>query len=187
MTKNHLILLSTVGLLAACSDSAFSTGLPPNKGLGTLNPAEANQLCAATASYVASKARMTTCQLEADAAAFIQAKSDAEARTICKQQLDDCLAGASGNAGSADTGCQPPPASCTATVGEYETCLNDLSGAYDKALAGLPNCDTLTLALSGLPSSRPTLQSLGSCNTLASKCVGISLDVGSGSGTPSKK
>jgi hypothetical protein len=187
MRKNHAKLVLAAALLVSCSDSGFSTGLPANKGLGTLSPDEANQLCAATASYVASKAKMTTCQLEADAAAFTQAKTDADARMICKQQLDSCLAAPAAGGGGTDTGCKPPPASCTATVGDYESCLNDLSSAYDKALAGLPNCDTLTLALSGLPSSRPSLQSLASCNTLSSKCIGISVNVGSGSATPTKK
>ena len=188
MAKHRVKLLLAAGLLVACSDSGFSTGLPSNKGLATLSPDEANQLCAATASYVASKAKMTTCRLEADAAAFTQGKTDADARMICKQQLTSCMAApAAGGGGSTNTGCQPPPASCTATVGEYETCLNDLSTAYDKALAGLPNCDTLTLSFNGLPSSRPSLQSLASCNTLSSKCTGISVNVGSGSATPAKK
>jgi len=189
MKKPCFAFLFATCLLAACADGGFSTGLPANQSLGTLSPTEANQLCSSTASYVASKSKMTTCQFEADLAAIAQGKTDADARMICKMKLTQCLAAStsgSGSGGTPSTGCQPPPASCMATVGEYEGCLNDVSHAYDQALAGMPNCDNLTLTISGLPSARPSPMTPVSCTKLENKCIGFSISIGSGTSAGGK-
>ena len=160
-------------LLGACGDSGFSTGLPSDKSLGTLNPAEAAQLCAATKTYVDGKAQLASCQFGAVVTALAQGSTDTDGRMICRKQLDTCLA--MPPAHDIDTvNCKAPQASCMATVGEYETCLNDVAGDYDNRIAKLPSCDTLTLSRSSLPPI--TLippKTPPSCNTVASKCPDI--------------
>ncbi|HXI60133.1 MAG TPA: hypothetical protein VNO55_28915 [Polyangia bacterium] len=183
MTKNSGIIVLLLGLtLGSCDDSGFSTGLPPNKSLGSLNPGEASQLCKSTKNYIDGKARTTACQFTALAAGLTQGKTDADARMICKKQLDQCLAtpakgsGTTSGGGTATVDCQPPPASCMATVGEYETCLNDVSAGYDKALASIPSCDTVTFSPNGLSMIMPSTPTTpASCNTVTSKCAGISI------------
>jgi hypothetical protein len=74
-----------------------------------------------------------------------------------------------------------------ATVGEYETCLNDVSAGYDKALSSIPNCDSVTFSPNGLSMIMPSTPTTpASCNTVTSKCAGISIggtSSGSGGGT----
>jgi hypothetical protein len=196
MAKSSEIIVLILGLtlLGSCDDSGFSTGLPPNKSLGSLDPNEASQLCTSTKNYIDGKARTTTCQFTALAAGLTQGKTDADARMICKKQMDQCLAApamgsgtAAGGGGTSTVYCQPLPASCMATVGEYETCLNDVSAGYDKALASIPNCDSVTFSPNGLSMIMPiTPTTPASCNTVTSKCAGISIggtSSGSGGGT----
>src|SRR5437016_7740802 len=134
MLNNIQLCLLLAFLASACGGSGFSTGVPPNKPLGSVTPAEAQQICAATASFVESKGTATSCRFQALAAALAQGKTTSEARTICNQKESDCLKASSvgSGSGSGTNNCQPPPAACTATVGEYEACLNDTGAAYDK-------------------------------------------------------
>ena len=193
MTKQLGPLVLAVSLLGACGSDGFSTGLPPNKGLGTLTPAEATKLCSSTATYVQSKADAATCQFTALVAGIARGKTDAEARTICKTELDQCLARAGSTSGGGPVNCAAPPASCMATVGEYEACLNDTASGYDRALASLPSCETVTRSPSGFPTTAPTVMTPASCTTAQRKCIGFSLSPGpssgggTGSGTPPKR
>jgi hypothetical protein len=193
MTKQLGPLVLAVSLLGACGSDGFSTGLPPDKGLGTLTPAEATKLCSSTATFVQAKADAATCQFTALVAGVARGKTDAEARTICKTELDQCLARATGTGGGGPVNCPAPPASCTATVGEYEACLNDRASSYDKALASLPTCETVTRSSSSFPTTAPTVTTPASCTTAQRKCLGFSLSpgpssgAGSGSGPPPKR
>jgi len=113
-------------------------------------------------------------------AALVDATTDAEARSACKAVYDDC------RASTPTTPCfflpcvRPTPlgtsecarrdASCTATVAELETCVNDIPKSKEALLDVLVTCESLTLA--DLPSDEmlPEPEMPASCQMLNAKC-----------------
>lgn len=178
MTKTIQITTLLIVFVAACGGSGFSTGVPPNKSLGSVTPAEAQQICSATASFVESKATATGCRVQAVLAGLASGKAQDQARMICAQKESDCLKEAAAAAPNNANNCQPPPASCMATVGEYETCLNDTAANYDKLVATLPTCDKLTVPPMFTPPTSGTIQAPPSCATLQSQCPLLSIGGG---------
>jgi hypothetical protein len=185
-----LALLLAVAL-AGCGDeksSALSTGVDRNKPLGTVTPSEAQAICTATQMWTnqaitSDKQQQVTCRVTSNAIAALSARpavmgappvTDAQLQMTCQTAYDTCImrpAPAPAPSTAAPT-CQAFPASCTATVAEYETCLNDVPPFLDMTLAMLPTCQTLTrlsiLSVLNLPNTLPA-----SCKTFQSKCAGV--------------
>jgi len=89
--------------------------------------------------------------------------TDADLQATCQQLYDGCVAG------GVTTNCSQLPATCTATVGEYDTCLSDSVAA----LGGLPPCSAATRA--SLPSTVAHLTSQptsAACAAVQNKCPG---------------
>ena len=178
-----LVLAPFVAL--GCGDdkpSGFHTGVDGSKPLGTATPQEAEQICKSTdtwarAQLAESKRRELTCRIGAIAAASSGLLGGAGAmvppmqlQTMCRSTLDQCLAAGSAPPSTPSTAtCPSFPASCTATVAEYEACLNDVPPFVDKTASMLPTCETLNplslLALASLVSTLPQ-----SCQTFQMKC-----------------
>lgn len=170
-----------------CGDdepSGFHTGVDGSKPLGTATPQEAEQICKSTdtwarAQLAESKRRELFCRIGAIAAAssgLLGGEGGAtvpplQLQTTCRSNLDQCLAMSAGAlpATPSTATCQSFPASCTATVAEYEACLNDVPSFVDKTAGMLPTCETLNplsiLALASLVSTLPP-----SCQTFQMKC-----------------
>jgi hypothetical protein len=94
-------------------------------------------------------------------------------RMACQATYDSCLMAAAPQPGASATPamCNAFPAGCTATVAEYEFCLNDIPAFVDRTIPMIPACDTLTaislLSVINLPSMLPE-----SCKTFQMKCRG---------------
>jgi hypothetical protein len=193
--KLNMLAAGLCGLLlagVACGDDGngkLSTGVDKNRPLGMTTPGEAEQICRstetwATKAFAGSKQKEQVCKISGlfvvgvsalgpDAAAT----TDAQLQAACKTTRDQCLAGAS----AADPGVNPAmctgagfPADCTATVAEYEACVNDMPPFIDSTAATLPACETVNrlslLSLLALVNSVPA-----SCRTFQMKCGGAGL------------
>jgi hypothetical protein len=94
-------------------------------------------------------------------------------RMACQMAYDRCAMMPAPDPGPSATPamCNGFPAGCTATVAEYETCLNEIPAFVDKTISMIPACDTLTalslLSVINLPSMLPE-----SCKTFQMKCRG---------------
>jgi hypothetical protein len=192
-TALSVVLGSVVPVLMAggCGDDSngkLSTGVDKDKPLGGVSPAEAEQICRSTEIWAKraiaeSKQKELTCRISGLVVAGTAGLSpggmgttvsDAQLQMSCKATEDQCLATATpaptGNAGM----CPAFPAGCTATVAEYEACLNDVPPFVDQTASTLPRCETLNrlslLSLLGLANSLPP-----SCRTFQMKCGGAGI------------
>lgn len=144
--------------------AAAVSGAPVAVQLGTLNPEQRNQVCQWTVAKSNAEAP-TRCLPDALVAALKQdLKTNSALRTSCNEAYKECL-----DARPEAVVCSTPPATCTATVGEWETCFNDHATALAAFVGQLPTCDTITLDYE--PDAKLTpLQAPASCETYASKC-----------------
>jgi hypothetical protein len=187
MTRAAALLVSIGASLTAvgCGDdkpSGFRTGVDGSKTIGTATPAEAEQICRSTETWARaqladSKQRELACRIEALGAAASGLLAPganptvmpAQLQTTCRATLDQCLAAGAPSAMPSMAACPSFPPTCTATVAEYEACLNDVPPFVDKSAASLPTCETLNpvslLALASLVSTAPA-----SCQTFQMKC-----------------
>jgi hypothetical protein len=188
------LLVGLYGLLLAiggCGDDGnggkLSTGVDKSKPLGMVTPTEAEQICKSTElwarkAFAESKQRELTCKITAlalvGAGVFspdAAGTSDAQLQMTCVTTRDQCLAAATpGDPGGSAAMCEAFPAGCTATVAEYEACLNDVPPFVDSTAAKLPSCETVNrlslLALVALANDLPM-----SCRTFQTKCGGAGI------------
>jgi hypothetical protein len=183
-----LLLIPVLGL-GACGDDGpgrLSTGVDGSKPLGTVTPAEADQICKSSQTWITKavaedKQRQLACRLGGLFAAAAGVglgggtggMSDAQLQATCKTASDQCLMAAP-TAPTTPASCQSFPAGCMATVAEYEACLNDIPPAVDMTLTALPTCDKVTtlglLSLAGLANSLPA-----TCRTFQTKCSAVDI------------
>ena len=76
--------------------------------------------------------------------------------------------------------CTKPDASCTATVAEYDTCVNDTIKGLSDAENALPTCDKLTLAFLAMTGDGALTETPASCTALQAKCPSAPMPPGSG-------
>jgi hypothetical protein len=192
---SEVVLGLTLVLAAgACNEDepkAFSPGVDRNKPLGMVTPAEAQAICSATQAWsrdavAQEKQRLLACRVTAIAAALgvglggggggggggLGNVDQAQLQATCKVAHDTCLAAP--EPGNEPLMCDSFPASCTATVGEYEACLAEVPAFVDRTLPSLPTCETLNLiAILGLANLANTLPE--PCKTFQMKCQGASI------------
>jgi hypothetical protein len=187
-----LTLVLGAGACEEDEPKVFSTGVDRDKPLGTVSGPEAQAVCDATQAWsresiAQDKQKLLTCRLTATFAAALGAGlggmgggtgglgavNETQLRMTCQTAYDTCTAAPT----PAETGppmCQAFPAGCTATVGEYEACLNDVPAFVDKTLETLPTCETLNLiAILSLANITNTLPD--TCKTFQMKCRGASI------------
>ncbi len=182
MKSGRFLCLSVFVTLFGCGGGGggFSSGLPSSKKVSDLDQAEVQQFCMAAQDWVKSQQdrnRKGGCLVTAVSLSRVGSTTDAEAKAKCKKQYDECLDRLAlrdarqpdgGTTGGSSGNCNRPPATCTATVGEYETCLNDTNKAADDIYAMVPTCDAVTLT-----STTPKITGSGtpeSCKVLSEKC-----------------
>ena len=145
------------------------TSIPASKRLSDLTPAERDQLCmdlgqwAMSGPFLTDGCRATAWLTTSLAASQDTSMTDTDLQALCQTLYDGCVAG------GVTTNCSQVPATCTATVGEYDTCLSDSVAA----LGGLPPCSAVTRA--SLPSTVAHLtsqQNSAACTSLQNKCPG---------------
>jgi hypothetical protein len=155
----------------------FTSGLDGDRPLGELTSAEVKKVCKAvetwaTAAIPLAKRATLVCKSGAIAAALLTnpLAGTSGLQSVCQRTYGSCLQ-QTDNAPAAVT-CPTPGPDCTATVAEYERCLNDLPATFDQAIEAIPSCDDLTigsLLQTGL--ARPTLVP-PSCATYQEHCPG---------------
>lgn len=184
-----LVLTSMLSL--GCGDDGpgrLSTGVDGNKPLGMATPAEADQICKRTQTWIAKavaedKQRQLACRIgglfAAGAASGLggggagAGTTDAQLQATCQMAHDQCMMAAP-TAPTTPAMCQSFPPGCTATVAEYEACLNDIPPSVDMTLASLPTCDRVTrLGLLGLLSVVNNIPP--TCRTFQMKCSAVGI------------
>jgi hypothetical protein len=195
----------TVAALIGCGSSSsgggggsFTTSVPAGTKLTALTPAQGTQLCTDFASYESKTLTTDVCKtiglevaelaVAEAAAAGSAAPSDAALQMACTQSYNGCLSGDGGvttTSTCTSTTFSGEPSTCTATVGDLETCANDQTTAVNQLYGSLPSCASLTSA--SLASALATLSADGgsssaepaSCTKFDSQCNGMSMLSGS--------
>jgi len=163
---------SHAGGAPATNSGSFSSGLPEDKQLGALTDAEAEALCKRIEGYFADDTTVGKnvdeflCRFtSALTALFAAPETDAALQSSCKSLYASCIASPTMSSGT----CEKPDATCTATVAEYEACMNDQLALLNQLGSAVPSCDQITLS-----SSSTLLSGVGeapaSCQTLEAKC-----------------
>jgi hypothetical protein len=102
------------------------------------------------------------------------ASSDAQLQTWCRTSYASCL----GSPPALASGCtqRPVQASCQATVGEVEACAGAVKELRRAALAKVPSCEALTVAIArdtSVEAKRADLLALAPCKSLHTKCASL--------------
>jgi hypothetical protein len=159
------------------------TRLDGSTPINKLSPGQTAQLCSDVQSYYTSSiSQGADCNLQGFLAAALTAidpgATDADIQASCAAAYAQCSSSpADAGAGSFST-CGDSGADitdCTATVGEYASCVSDLTAATNHEFASLPSCgviDRASLAsdsgtLPPGPSTPPT------CAVIATKCPSL--------------
>jgi hypothetical protein len=172
--------IAVVWAMVACGDSGpsrYVSGIDGARPLADLTAAESSQLCKsaqtwATAAIPRYKRAMLLCKSGALAAVVIKGsmQGPGNLQPICQQTYDDCLQHS--DMTPAAISCPTAGPDCTATVSQYERCLNDFPASFDRTVAAIPSCDMLTLdAIFRITSAASILPP--SCAAFESSCPGV--------------
>jgi hypothetical protein len=155
------------------------TTLSGSKALGTLTAAEATQLCDDVKAYYRSAiTKASSCKWYA----LFNASSSSSPTNMALQ--NNCTQGETACTQSSDTGpgtmtsCLPIPASCTATVAQYSTCIIDGARLLNQAASTLPSCSTITLAdLTPVFDAQNAINAPPGCMPLADMCPALAFPI----------
>lgn len=202
--SNVMLTLLALGLIGACgSDSNNSggdgevtvyTGLPSDKTFSSLTDAEVQSACKsfsdAAASFATPDQSLRSECFAKGLSGSITATADGSSLTVdvakCKMVTDACVAdpasaGVEVNAeGDTDPGidCMGADtkefASCEATIGEFEGCMNKILASYRQLLSSLTCDNGQELVMSGGPKP-PDTSTIPECMSLSTKCPSVEL------------
>jgi hypothetical protein len=158
---------------ATTNSGTFSSGLPGDKQLGSLTDDEAAALCQKLSEYFADGSAVSksfeevTCRASSVILALFGAPTtDAALQASCKTFYDSCVAAPTTSSES----CGKPDASCTATAGEYDTCVNESVKQIGTLGTAVPSCEQLTLASAATVFAGSASASPASCQAVSAKC-----------------
>jgi hypothetical protein len=116
--------------------------------LNALTQAEQLQLCSDTGAYAAGVIdRAVGCKYNAIVtSASASAPTETEMRAVCAATEMACIQDDAVKSAGASTLCSGVPASCTATVEQYSTCVMDEAVVFEQGATELVSCSMLTLA-----------------------------------------
>ena len=198
-TLGIVLIAGYVAGIGGCGDDSgdgtaapgqVATGLPPGQSLGTLTQADAEQLCQASsraaqelmasAEYHSGSCKLAGVMMAGMGAAFADPPPpDSELQQTCKTMYDQCMSAQPQSTESSGT-CTPPPATCTATVAEYEACMEASLRAMKDVYAALPGCEEITAASLQTSTSTETSMTASQppeCQAFSSKCSGYEATV----------
>ncbi|HEY4156577.1 MAG TPA: hypothetical protein VGM29_00710 [Polyangiaceae bacterium] len=196
--KILLKVVSGAGLALACGGStsqsgggpgAFTTGIPSSTPLASLSPAQATELCQETGQYLTNSGGVPIiCKLLAVETTLLSGlggqMSDMQLQQQCTMQEMQCSTSPPQMSDCSNK--QAEPSTCTATIADYQACLNQVPGVLSALSASLPACSALTAASSTqLLTGLGTLMQPAACTTLDAKCPGADPLGGSMSSTSS--
>jgi hypothetical protein len=178
-------------LLAACSSGGSSS---PDGGSSSTGPFDTTISSSLRLSELSSSQQQTLCEefqafatstswddvIEGGcrlggiiAATFSNPQDDAALQAACMTTYEQCKSVVNDPSTTADVDCTPDsgPWTCSATVGEVITCLNDTVTELANILLSIPMCSEVTLAdVQGDAGISFDLQSPPSCQALQAKC-----------------
>ncbi len=174
-----VVLAATCGGGDEAADLTFSTDLDQGKPLAALSTDEVGRLCATTSLWAArafafERLHEPLCRRWAATAAVLKpTTTDAALEASCRESYDHCLMQTSLDLGG-PARCLRPDTRCTATVGQYQACVNALETDYAAALADVRHCEDLTRGrAAAVPPSSLPLPAV--CNALLALCPGAAL------------
>ena len=144
------------------------SGVPASKPANELTDAEVQSLCkslgeAASLAFDSGQGKQAMCGFSAYfLASFVPGDNQGE---VCSMAYDECL---KQPAEVTQEECDKPSSSCTATIGEIETCYNDSLAQVQEMLNVLPGCDDV-----GTEYEEPATgndASPASCKVVQEKC-----------------
>jgi hypothetical protein len=164
----------SAGGAPATNSGTFSSGVPKDKQLGSLTDDEAAALCKKLSDYFADGSAVSnsfeevTCRVTSvlSAALFGGSGTDAALQASCKTFYDTCVASPTTSSES----CKKADATCTATTGEYEACVNDSVAQISQLGSAVPTCDKLTVASATALFTGGATASPASCEAVSAKC-----------------
>jgi hypothetical protein len=127
---------------------AVDFGVPAAKKLSELTPAETAQLCEEAEALVDTSGlqkdmKEFTCKLAGITATMMaEGDSDADLQKACKAAYDECMAEPADDEPAES--CEFEETTCSATVGELESCMNDSLEMIGEIKSKLPSCDKVT-------------------------------------------
>jgi hypothetical protein len=163
--------------------SSFSSGVDKGAELGGLSSGDAQKLCTALNDWMtnsfAPQLKEMTCRLAGLTASGIGGNSQpAQKQAACTTAYDSCMKQPARTETGSSATCSAPPTTCKATVGELESCVNEISPMLQMYLSSFPTCQQLGSGTVTLPTSQPMPPQ--SCTTFQSKCQGLELPGGFG-------
>jgi hypothetical protein len=137
---------SMPGSAGAAPGGGFMTSVPGSTPLKDLTPDQKAQLCSDLEKYVAGSFSAPLADFQCKTSAMLAAAlatSDAAAQTACTSSLAQCTTDTTTEPNMCDAS---EAATCTATVADAITCLNDETAAIAAINATVPGCTGLTVA-----------------------------------------
>jgi hypothetical protein len=211
MNTTAIIGAIVLGSLAACGGGSsggtttFTTSVPGSTRLNQVSGTQLDTLCNDVYTYATAVGEnvfanqtlkhgkctalgydaASATNANAVAAGGANAATDAELQSACNMEYNQCLQLTVSP--TTRTCFRAPSASCTATVSQYETCVNDVFVAAEAVVGTLPSCSSITtstlpadVAKSGATTGRASWAATGapSCATFIAACsdVGDLLD-----------
>ena len=168
-----------VAAMAGCGGSTstslggFQSSVPEETELDKLSTAQSQTLCSELQSFqnhsglgVAEKKGLCVALGEISAAFLPDPLTNAGVQAACTSTYNQCV----GETPTFECQLAGDTTGCTATVGEYEACLNDTTKQVLDALSSLPTCADLTAAQVMMTGTSTPEAPAPSCDTFNAKC-----------------
>jgi hypothetical protein len=176
--KHRLVVgglaLAAIGATCGGDGSTFSTGLSKEAELGGLSSGDAQKLCESFNEWMknnlSADLKEMSCRTEGfSASADVGA---AQKQAACTTAYDQCMKQPAES--SAPVSCDKPSATCKATVGELESCVNEIGPLMRQVVLGaFPDC--AQIAAGRVPMPPASLQTPAACTALETKCDDVDL------------
>lgn len=150
--------------------SKIESGAPASTPANQLSDSQVKAFCdsaakAGAAALGTQDAKQALCGFSGYFLATLASSSGGDGASACKTAYDECL---KAPAETSTSTCEKPSATCTATIGEIEACLNDSMAQVSQILKSLPGCDDVGKPLDGAAPTED--QSPASCQVVKQKC-----------------
>lgn len=178
MIKNFLSLASVaaLSLTAVACGGGIDSGLDSSKQASSLTDDEVGQMCEATAEYMADEISTDLQCKAAGITAGALALGQGDVQAACEEATSKCKEESDGAISSSDCdNAENSFESCgDATVGDVETCIEDMVSVSKSYFEDLPDCGGLEdyimdAAASGTTPDTPEMPE--SCSSLPDGCV----------------
>ena len=175
--KQRLVLgglaLAAIGATCGGDGSTFSSGLDKGAELGSLSAGDAQKVCESLSVWMKDNLEGELKEMSCRIAGFsaYQIAAAAQKQTACTTAYDQCMKKPSES--NEPTDCNKPTTSCKATVGELESCVNEMGPLLKQVVGSFPTC--AQVASGGTPTPPANLKPPAACTALQTKCADLDL------------